>query len=89
MDIQGAEMLALMGMKKILKNNPGIIFLTELWPYGIEKSGFSPMDFFNFFFENGFKVFSIEGKNMTPIDKDYILFTKYRPNDYVNLLCKR
>jgi FkbM family methyltransferase len=89
MDIQGSEMLALMGMANILKNNPKIMVFTEFWPYGIEKSGFSPKDFFDFFFESGFKVFLIEDKRLVQIEKDFGLLANYERDDYVNLLCKK
>lgn len=45
MDIQGAEMLALKGMKELIKKNLKITLLTEFWPFGIKKSGNSPKEF--------------------------------------------
>jgi len=89
MDIQGAEMLALNGMTKILKDNPKITIFAELWPYGIEKSGFSPKEFFDKLESFGFEILVIKDKKLIPINKDYQLLTEYQFDDYVNLFCRR
>lgn len=88
-DIQGAEMLALKGMSKILKNNPNMIILTELWPYGIEKSGYSPKEFFEKLEGIGFEISLIEGKNCKKISNGFKLLTDYDKEEFVNLICKR
>ena len=89
MDIQGAEMLALNGMTKTLEKNPEIILLTEMWPYGIEKSGYSPLEFFDKLKELGFEILILENKEWRPFERNNKLLTNYQPKDYVNLLCKR
>lgn len=45
MDIEGAEYLALLGMDKILRNNPNIKIFVEFFPLLIEKMGNSPTEF--------------------------------------------
>jgi FkbM family methyltransferase len=42
MDIQGAEGMALMGMKRTLASNPGVVILMEFWPEGLRKTGTPP-----------------------------------------------
>ena len=42
MDIQGAEGMALQGMKRTLTSNPGVVVLMEFWPEGLRKTGFPP-----------------------------------------------
>ena len=89
MDIQGAEMLALNGMTKILKENPKITILTEFWPYGIEKSGYPPKEFFNKLENLGFEIMQIKDEELMPINNKFKLLTEYQNADFVNLLCKR
>ncbi len=60
MDVQGAEYVALQGMKETLKVNQDIILMTEYWPHGLERCGTEPIKFlcelsalgFNFFLIN-------------------------------------
>ena len=42
LDIQGAEGVALEGMKKMLARNPKIVILMEFWPMGIRECGGIP-----------------------------------------------
>jgi len=39
MDIQGYELHALQGAKRILEENPEIKLLLEFWPYGLKQAG--------------------------------------------------
>ncbi len=39
MDIQGYELHALRGAKRVLQENPDIKLLLEFWPYGLEQAG--------------------------------------------------
>jgi len=41
MDIQGAEMAAVMGMSQTLKKNDNLKIFTEFWPSGLQRSEFS------------------------------------------------
>ena len=41
MDIQGAELLALKGAKKIFEKNKNLSMVVEFWPYGLSRTGCS------------------------------------------------
>lgn len=41
MDVQGWELRALRGMRRILAANPQVIILMEIWPRGLERAGAS------------------------------------------------
>jgi FkbM family methyltransferase len=41
MDIQGYELHALRGARRVLEENPGINLLLEFWPAGLEQAGVS------------------------------------------------
>ena len=58
-DIQGGEMLALLGMKKILKSSSKLVLFCEFWPGGISAMGESPQEFLDMLDKNGFKIFEI------------------------------
>ncbi len=60
MDIEGAEALAVDGLKGILTNNREIIFLMEFFPLFIEKMGSSPEALFKMLKEElGFNIWVI------------------------------
>ena len=42
MDIQGAEIYAVRGMRRLLQESPGVCVLLEYWPYGLIRAGFRP-----------------------------------------------
>ncbi len=48
MDIQGAELDALNGMKRLLTENPDVKVISEFWPYGILRAGHEINNFFSF-----------------------------------------
>ena len=45
MDIQGGEPRALAGMTRLLTENPAIVLVTELWPYGLRGARQDPGEF--------------------------------------------
>jgi Methyltransferase FkbM domain len=55
-DIQGFEISAFKGMQKLLATNKNIKILSEFWPYGLSKAGYSTQDFLSLFWDAGFKV---------------------------------
>jgi len=60
MDVEGAEMLALTGMDKTLRNNKNIKMFVEFFPLLIEKMGSSPQEFIEKLLNDyGFKIFLI------------------------------
>ena len=62
MDIEGAEMAALDGMRRIISENPNLKILTEFLPKVLQQSGFSAIDFLNKLTEFGFKLYAVTSK---------------------------
>jgi len=60
MDIQGAEGMALQGMKRTLASNPGVVILMEFWPEGLRKTGFSPGRVLSELENQGFALYRID-----------------------------
>ncbi len=58
-DIEGAEMLGLMGMENLIKGNPNLKMFIEFFPMLIEKMGDSPEEFINKLFGYGFDIYII------------------------------
>ncbi|MEM2487619.1 MAG: FkbM family methyltransferase [Thermoproteota archaeon] len=61
MDIEGAEMLAILGAEEVLKRNRDLKIFIEFYPEGIRRSGFTPETFFNKLLAHGFKIYVING----------------------------
>jgi FkbM family methyltransferase len=62
MDIQGAEGMALRGMRRTLASNPGLVMLMEFWPEGLRKSGFKPEEVLSDLERLGFALYRIDDR---------------------------
>lgn len=60
MDIQGAEMNALLGMKNILSSNKDLKIISELWPYSMIRAGYNTEDMITYLNSLGYSIRSIE-----------------------------
>lgn len=55
-DVEGAELAVLQGMSNIIRKNDNLKIFTELfWPEGLQKSAFSPRQYWDNLTEFGFK----------------------------------
>jgi FkbM family methyltransferase len=89
-DIEGAEMFALQGMKKTLATNPRIKFITEFYPIMIERCGFSPQQYLNELRAIGFSLSVIdEDKKHILKATDEEIFATAEIDGTTNLLCER
>lgn len=94
MDIQGFEPHALAGMRATLTSNPGIIFLTEFWPFGLRVAGAQPLDYLRALRSHGLRVWEVSERRRELIeleaggDEDYVV--RLEPDrNFTNLLCAR
>lgn len=84
MDIQGSEILALRGMKKILKKNKKHIKIqAEFWPYGLRRAKTEPEEFFNILEKYNFCFFEINEAdyNLIPIKNIKLFLEKHPPDE--------
>ena len=59
-DVQGAEMGVLAGMKKTLLSNPHLLLFTEFWPHGLRRFGVEPQSLLHFLVDEiGLSLFHI------------------------------
>lgn len=83
MDIEGAEMMALLGMRNLIKENKELVIITEFNPEFIRNSGFEPADFLSKLKEHGFDykvIFEKDSQEQEISDLSEI-------EDHVNLFC--
>lgn len=92
MDIQGAEGMALTGMRTLLTKPDRIMLLTEYWPMGLEESGVGSEAFLRELHLMGFRVFDLQGGasscGETIVHDLMRRYPKANPT-HTNLLCIR
>jgi len=88
MDIEGAEILALLGMDRIIKQAPNLKIFTEFVPTKLRAGGSSPEEFLNKVTEYGFKLHLINERKqlIEPIDIDRLM---QRRESKMNLFLER
>jgi methyltransferase FkbM-like protein len=87
MDIQGAEVAALSGMRRTLAN-PDLVLFCEFWPYGLRRFGSEPRQFLNALTEAGLEVYEIdeESRSIFPVRLEE-LAGRYPDLGLTNLIC--
>lgn len=87
MDIQGFELRALHGARRVLRDNPGIKLVIEFWPYGLRQAGDSSEELLQFLRENDFQVFSFDKAGLRKFDLTET--HDFDPSDYRDLFALR
>lgn len=91
MDVEGAEMAALVGMSKVIARSPRLVMFTEFYPRALERAGFSPADYLDELKRHGFKIYlADEQKQCCEAVPDIAYLTNYLLKKKilgVNLLC--
>ncbi|MBM4166174.1 MAG: FkbM family methyltransferase [Ignavibacteria bacterium] len=89
-DIEGAEMYALKGMKQTFAANPQLKLVTEFYPTMIEQCGFSPQQYLNELRAIGFSLSIIdEEKKKIYKANDEEIFSVASIDGTTNLICER
>jgi FkbM family methyltransferase len=85
MDIQGYEPYALQGMTDILEKNKNIKLLSEFWPFGLEESGYSALQYFKYlknFFSN---IMILQKNQLVELSESNISSLKLSPKFYYTI----
>jgi len=85
-DIQGYELHALQGAKRILEENPEIKLLLEFWPYGLKQTGAKWGDLIEMLRGFGMDLMLIEANGLIPFDARAV---RSDVGWYVNLFASR
>ncbi len=88
MDIQGAEGLALRGMRRTLASNPGLVMLMEFWPEGLRKTGFLPEEVLSDLERLGFALYRIDERtgNVESVENTGLFVGSFTGPGYTTLL---
>jgi FkbM family methyltransferase len=90
MDIQGFEMQAIQGMKRVLSENPGIVIVSEYWPYGLRKAGSSATAYYRHLNELGMKVQILRHGSLQPLGAgDLAKMEPLGKEHYFNIIASR
>jgi FkbM family methyltransferase len=90
-DIQGAEALALQGMRRTLIDNADIRAIIEYWPWGITQAGGDPRSVLRSIRAMGFQVFEIDdhAAHRRPESDDDRMARRGLERQHLNLLLQR
>lgn len=86
MDIQGYELHALRGARRVLADNPSAKLLVELWPYGLKQAGVNWIELIDALTSNNMTVSEITTHGLVPLRFDSITEAS---DCYVNLFASQ
>ena len=86
MDIQGYELHALRGSRRVLADNPNANLLVELWPYGLKQAGTNWVELVDALRSKNMRVSEITMGGLVPLSCDAIRETA---DCYVNLFASQ
>jgi FkbM family methyltransferase len=90
MDIEGAEKVALEGIRKLAAKNPCLKLIIEFYPQKLSDAGITPEELFDTMLKLGFRKFWIIRNNLQPLKypQDIPRLVQMAGQGYVNLLCE-
>jgi FkbM family methyltransferase len=86
LDLQGYELHALRGAKRVLSENSAVKLLLEFWPHGLESAGVHWRELVQLLGESGMGVLQLKNENLFPLRESEI---RIDPNWYINLFAVR
>ncbi|MGZ8450413.1 MAG: FkbM family methyltransferase [Candidatus Deferrimicrobiaceae bacterium] len=88
MDIQGAEGMALQGMRRTIASNPALVILMEFWPEGLRSTGFPPETVLSELEGLGFTLYRIDERtgDVEEVGHRETLLEALAGSGYANLL---
>ncbi|MEK7173217.1 MAG: FkbM family methyltransferase, partial [Patescibacteria group bacterium] len=88
-DIEGGEIYALRGMKRIIETNPKIVLFIEYCPENIKLAGFTNDDFLRELNSLGLKIFAINQNGPNEIKNIPQLGNFMGDRGFLNLYCSK
>ena len=86
LDVQGYELHALQGAKRIVNENREIKLLFEFWPYGLKQDGTNWGELIEMLEGFAMNIMSVRADNLIPFDARNV---RTDMNWYVNLFASR
>jgi hypothetical protein len=87
MDIQGFELHALRGAKRVLQENCDVKLLLEFWPFGLKQAGGSADELLSFLEDQLFSLFLPGANGLLKFDRSHA--STLEPAKYFNLFAER
>jgi FkbM family methyltransferase len=87
MDVQGFELHALRGAKRVLQENRDVKLLLEFWPFGLKQAGGSADELLSFLEDQSFSLFLPGANRLVKFDRSCA--GALEPTKYFNLFAKR
>ena len=84
-DVQGFEFNVLKGATKVLHHSDDCILMSEFWPYGLNQSGGSALDYHHLLKTLGFELFVLQANGQLIHFKMDIL-EQYSGRKYLNII---
>lgn len=89
-DIQGYELVAFKGMKKLLSESRDLKIVAEFWPHGFMRAGSSAIELFDFFGSLGYSIYFIGTNSDQKVTREYVTQNNKQPFEFsFNVLIKR
>lgn len=90
LDVEGAELMALEGMRETLRRNPGAALVVELAPENAEAFGYSAADLVDALVATGrgLELIDEDGRRLVPVTAEAAVAHARRTRADVNLLCR-
>ena len=86
LDIQGYELHALQGAKRIINENPDIKLLLEFWPYGLKQAGVNWNELIQMLKGFGMNIMFVRTNDLIPFEARMV---RTDVNWYLNLFASR
>ena len=89
-DVEGAEMAVLQGMRNIIAKNQQLNIFTEFNPGALMRAGFLPIEYFQMLVNYGFNICVIneQKQSLEPAEINTVM-AMCKSIEYVNLLCRK
>ena len=85
-DVQGAEGKVIAGAARVLQKSKDCIIMTEFWPYGLFRCGFTPRRYLDMLCDLGFVLFSLARDGLVPAGDKSELIAGHPGRRYANLV---
>jgi FkbM family methyltransferase len=92
LDVQGAELNVLRGMRDTLRANPNVVLFLEYWPHGLQSAGGRPQQLLELLTDEiGLALTLIipNARHLIPVTSEELLATQFEPSLQVDLICCR
>jgi FkbM family methyltransferase len=90
MDVQGFEGQVLAGLERTIRNSPGLVMLSEFWPWGLGQAGSQPLEVLAHLQRLGCELYELTaGGSTVPLTDHAGFVARYPGRKYANIVARR